>query len=210
VPIDPDKLHTAFAELQRPPWGVRQDKARLESARTGTRQPARDTDVSRALFTNNGVVRSQSVAVKQKLVQVTLWVDPDVKEHLQRSAKQEGLELSPAGAAFLRKAVQQDIDLQYSALLRPIIEDTIAKSMRGIVTRLTWLLVRIAFDAGQTRSLVTNILGRQPGVTQPLLKTIIESSGRSAKANIMRRTPQIKELIDAVEQWMLQDDRGDK
>jgi hypothetical protein len=122
----------------------------------------------------------------------------------------EGLELSPAGAAFLRKAVQQDIDLQYSALLRPIIEDAIAKSMRGIVTRLTWLLVRIAFDAGQTRSLVTNILGRQSGVTQPLLKTILEGSGRSAKANIMRRTPQIKELIEAVEQWMVDDDRGDR
>jgi phosphoesterase family protein len=37
---------------------------------------------------------------------------------------------------------------------------------------------------------VTNILGRQQGVTQPLLKTILKGSGRSAKANIMRRTPQ--------------------
>jgi hypothetical protein len=26
----------------------------------------------------------------------------------------------------------------------------------------------------------------------------------------MRRTPQIKELIEAVEQWMVEDDRGDK
>ena len=67
-------------------------------------------------------------------------------------------------------------------------------------------LVRIAFDAGQTRSLVTNILGRQPGVTDPVLKTILEGSGRSAKANIMRRTPQISELIDSVEQWMLEDE----
>jgi hypothetical protein len=173
------------------------------------RQPARDTDVSRAPLTNNSVVRSQAVAGKQKLVQVTLWVDPDVKAHLARKAREEGLSLSPAGAAFLRKAVQQDIDLQYSALLRPIIEDAIAKQMAGIATRLTWLLVRIAFDAGQTRSLVTNILGRQHGVTQPLLKTILESSGRSAKANIMRRTPQISDLINSVEQWMLQSDRGE-
>lgn len=209
-PVDPEKLHTAFAKLQRPPGGVRQDKARLENARTASRQPARDTHVSRAPLTNNGVVRSQSVAGKQKLVQVTLWVDPAVKEHLEHRAKQEGLQLSPAGAAFLRKAVQQDIDLQYSALLRPIIEDAIAKQMAGIATRLTWLLVRIAFDAGQTRSLVTNILGRQQGVTQPLLKTILEGSGRSAKANIMRRTPQISELINSVEQWMLDENRGDK
>ena len=70
--------------------------------------------------------------------------------------------------------------------------------------------MRIAFDAGQTRSLVTNILGRQPGVTQPLLKTILESSGRSAKANIMRRTPQIASLIEAVEQWMTEDEKQEK
>jgi hypothetical protein len=100
--------------------------------------------------------------------------------------------------------------MQYGALLRPIIETAIARQMAGIATRLTWLLVRIAFDAGQTRSMVTNILGRQQGVTQPLLKTILESSARSAKANIMRRTPQISNLINSVEQWMLQNDRGER
>jgi hypothetical protein len=195
---------------QRPPCGVRQDKARFGNARTASRQPARVTEVTRAEYPNNSVVRSQSLTgASQKLVQVTLWVDPTVKTHLQRLADQEGLKFSPAGAAFLRKAVQQDIDLQYSALLRPIIEDAIAKQMRGIAARLAWLLVRIAFDAGQTRSLVTNILGRQPGVTQPLLKTILESSGRSAKGNIMRRTPQIKELIYAVEQWMTDGDKAE-
>jgi hypothetical protein len=188
--------------------GVRQDKARLENAREAPRQPALDTHVSRAKLTNNSVVRSQSVAGKQSKVQVTLWVDPDIKAHLERRARQEGLSLSPAGAAFLRKAVQQDIDLQYSALLRPIIEDAIAKQMAGIATRLTWLLVRIAFDAGQTRSLVTNILGKQLDKNQPLFKTILDGSARSAKANIMRRTPQITELISSVEQWMTEDNRG--
>ena len=48
-----------------------------------------------------------------------------------RLAEKEGLSLSAAGAAFLRQALQQDIDLQYSALLRPIIEDAIAKQDGG-------------------------------------------------------------------------------
>jgi hypothetical protein len=57
------------------------------------RQPARMTEITRAQFTNNKVVRSQGVAgAKQKLVQVTLWVDPAVKEHIQRKAAQEGQE----------------------------------------------------------------------------------------------------------------------
>jgi hypothetical protein len=63
--------------------------------------------------------------------------------------------------------------------------------------------VRVAFDAGQTRSLVTNILGRQAGVSPEVLKTILAGSGKSAKANITRRTPQMAELFEAVEQWMV-------
>jgi hypothetical protein len=40
---------------------------------------------------------------------------------------------------------------------------------------------------------VTNILGRQAGVSPDVLKTILAGSGKSAKANITRRTPQIAE-----------------
>ena len=50
-------------------------------------------------------------------------------------------------------------------LLQPIIEQAIRRQMGALSTRLAWLLVRVAFDAGQTRSLVTNILGRQAGVS---------------------------------------------
>lgn len=113
--------------------------------------------------------------------------------------------MSAAGSAFLEKAIQQRVDMQYSPLLKPIIEQAIARQMRTISTRLAWLLVRVAFDAGQTRSMVTNILGRQPGVTPEILQTILEGSGKTAKANITRRTPQIVELIEAVEQWISTD-----
>lgn len=78
--------------------------------------------------------------------------------------------------------------------------------MRSISTRLAWLLVRVAYDGGQTRSLVTNILGRQPGMTPDLLKTILKGSGKTAKANITRRTPQIVALIEAVEEWLVAGD----
>ena len=120
------------------------------------------------------------------------------------------MSVSAAGAAFLDKALQRNIDLAYSALLQPVIEQAIARQMRSISTRLAWLLVRVAFDAGQTRSLVTNILGRQPGVSQALLKTILDASARSSKANITRRTPQITSLIEAVERWITDDDGVEK
>jgi hypothetical protein len=59
----------------------------------------------------------------------------------------------------------------------------------------------------QTRNLVTNILGKQLDKNQPLLKTTLDGSARSAKANIMRRTPHITELISSVEQWMMTEDK---
>jgi hypothetical protein len=77
--------------------------------------------------------------------------------------------------------------------------------MQSRDSRLAWLLVRVAFDTGQTRSLVTNILGRQQGMTEDTLKTILAMSQRTAKGNITRRTPQIAELMEAVEQWLAAD-----
>lgn len=143
---------------------------------------------------------------KRKTVHLTLWVKPIVKEELQRISEREDVSVSAAGGAFLERALQQSADMQYSALLTPIIETAIAKQMRAISTRLAWLLVRVAYDGGQTRSLVTNILGRQPGVTPEILQTILEGSGKTAKANITRRTPQITQLIEAVEQWIVEED----
>jgi hypothetical protein len=206
----PDTIEPG-SDAKRPHGGVRQDKARFASARIASPQPAPVTKVTRALFTNNSVARTHSVpGARERRQRVTLWVDPRVKTHLARLAEQEGLTVSASGGALLERALQQNADLQYGALLTPIIETAIARQMRGIATRLAWLLVRVAFDAGQTRSLVTNILGRQPGMNQDLMRTILAESGKTAKANITRRTPQITQLMESVEQWIKEKDGKDK
>jgi hypothetical protein len=74
--------------------------------------------------------------------------------------------------------------------------------MQGISNRLAWLLARNAFASEQTRSLVTNILGRQSGMTEETLKTILVMTKRSAKGNLTRRNPELLELIEAVKQWV--------
>jgi hypothetical protein len=207
VRIDPDSAHSPQKLAERPLGGVRQDKDRNSCDRAASRQPAAVNKFTRSQATSRFSARSQKISADASKAQpVQVWVSPLVKAELSRIAASEGLSLSAAGAAFLTRGLQQNVDMQYGALINPVIEKAFARQMGTLVTRLTWLLVRIAFDAGQTRSLVTNILGRQPGVTQPMLKTILESSGRSAKANIMRRTPQISELIESVEQWMVEDE----
>src|SRR5215467_2839670 len=95
---------------------------------------------------------------KRQTVQVSSWVKPAVKEELQHIASREGLSLSQTSAALLEEAVRQKLHIQHAVLLQPIIEQAIRSQMRQISTRLAFLLVRVAFDAGQIRGVVTNIL----------------------------------------------------
>jgi hypothetical protein len=186
---------------------VVQDKGRISSARTGTPQPAPHTNPIRPQPVNPNGTRSQNrLDPKHKTVHLTLHVDPIVKRELQRLAKQEGLTVSKIGAAYLKQALQNNVDMHYSQLLTPIIEAAIDKRMRSRDARLAWLLVRVAFDTGQTKSLVTNILGRQQGMTEDILKNILAMSQRTAKGNITRKTPQLDELMEAVEKWLNAED----
>jgi hypothetical protein len=184
---------------------VVQDKTALTRGRAASVQPAPRQKAAQSRALHNKTPRSKKHgSSKRQTVHLILWVKPIVKAELQRRAEREGVSVSKAGASFLDQALQQNIDLQYSALLQPVIETAIRKEMRAISTRLAWLLVRVAFDAGQTRAIVTNILGKQPGVTQDILKNLLAMSQRTAKGNITRKTPQLTALIDAVEQWLVE------
>jgi hypothetical protein len=190
-----------LATDRRPLRGVRQDKHAAQRVRQASRQAAPSRSGRRARQSDRSVARSQKEHARRKLERVTVWVEPEVTSEVARIAKREGLSVSAVGAAFLREAVRQKLHVQHAVLLQPIIEQAIRRQMGTMSSRLAWLLVRVAFDAGQTRSLVTNILGRQAGISPEILKTILEGSGKSAKANITRRTPQLAELVAAIEQW---------
>ncbi len=145
----------------------------------------------------------------RQTVQVSAWVKPAIKAELQRLAGQDGLSLSQTCAALLAEAIRQKLHVQHAVLLQPIIETTIRNEVRRNFSRFVLLLMRIAFEEGQTRRMVTNILGRQPGVTPALLEHILDASSREAKKTIFLKTPQIASLIEEFEQW-LQEEGTDK
>ena len=145
----------------------------------------------------------------RQTVQVSAWVKPAIKAELQRIASQEGLSLSQTCATLLAEAIRQKLHVQHAVLLQPIIETTIRKELSRNFSRFVLLLMRIAFEEGQTRRMVTNILGRQPGVTPALLEHILDASSREAKKTIFLKTPQIASLIEEFEQW-LQEEGTDK
>ena len=142
--------------------------------------------------------------VKRQIVQLTLWVKPAVKHEFQRIAEAEGLSLSRTGAAALEQWVAQQSYIQHRGIFQPMIERAIAKEMRAYSSWLALLLVRSMFASEQTRALTTNILGRQPGVTQPVLDHILDGSSNAAKRNITRVTPQLATLIREIERWLTQ------
>jgi len=141
---------------------------------------------------------------RRRTVEVYGCVSPETAAEIERLRNQGGKRLSRSAvvAGLLEKAVQSHIDLQYGALLRPIIEQAINSRFRARDARFAALLVRIAHDAGQTRSLVTNLLARAPGVTAEVLETILDKSAERSKANLTHLSPQITELMQAVLEWM--------
>ncbi len=76
--------------------------------------------------------------------------------------------------------------------------------MRSYSTRIALLLVRNAYASEQTRSIVTNILSRQPGVDPDTLTTILDGSSKAAKRNITHKTPQLKEIIEELEKVFME------
>ena len=181
---------------------VRQDKGRISSAPRGTGQPAPHGIPNRPQPLNSRTARSKNNPdPKRRTIHLTLHVDPIVKRELQRLAEQEGLTVSKTGAAFLKQALQHNVDMHYSALLEPIITSAIRKAMQGNTNRLAYLLARNAFTSEQTRNLVTNILGRQSGMTEETLKTILDMTKRSAKGSLTRRSPELEELITSLKEW---------
>jgi hypothetical protein len=193
----PAKPQTAAQPLR----GVGQDNPTPPRERTASPQPGTGKKTLRSQPMSSSTPRSQNTP-KRRTTQLILWVKPLVKAEIQRRAEREGLSLSATGAAFLEQALQQHIDLQYGALLQPIIEQAIRQQMRSYSTRIAVLLVRSLFASEQTRSLATNILGRQPGVSQPVLEEILNGSSQTAKRNITRITPQLADLLKEVEQWL--------
>jgi len=146
---------------------------------------------------NNNNSRTHSK--KRKTVQIAGWGSPSLKEAVKRKAKKNGISESAVVVSLVEKGIQQDIDMQYGAMLRPVIQDAVDKSMRSALKKQTNLLVRTAFDTGQIRGIAINILGKCKGITPEILNQIIDEAAIGAKKRITNRTPQLKDLITQVE-----------
>ncbi len=198
---------SSVANRQQPRSGVGQDNPTPNRARAASPQPAPPSITLRPQQVNTNSSRSQKRPItNRQTIHTTLHLKPRVRAELERVAHLKNLSVSTTGAALIEWALQQDLETQQGALLETIIEKAIGKHMRSYSNRLAVLLVRSLFAAEQSRGIVTNILGRQPGVTADVLTTILDGSSKTAKGNITRITPQLAELLHEVEQWFAQEE----
>ena len=146
--------------------------------------------------------RSQKHSTKRQTVQVTGWVSRPVRDEIDRIAEHHGLTRSKAASTLLEEAVHQRLHVQHAVLLEPIIRQAIRKEIAGLKSGFLFFLVRIAFDTVLTKILIKNILRRWPGMTNEKYTAVVDESEKRARAHMTRRTPQLSELMEAVERSM--------
>src|SRR4051812_45700514 len=185
--------------------GVGRDKNAAGRKRPATFQPVTPATSSRTSPSNADTPAvSPDSNTKHKRAYIMLWVNPVVKEELERRSRRNGLSLSATGGALLERAMQQDLDMEYGALLEPVIRQVITRHMRNYAQ----LFFRIAFSSEQTRALVTNILSRQPvdidedmlAAHPDTLDALLDSTAHVAREKIMQKSPQLQRIIAEFEQ----------
>jgi hypothetical protein len=155
---------------------------------------------------NNKITHIKKRSTSRQTVQIAAWVRQPIKEKIQHLAKLNGMSESRVIGSLIEQALSNTFDEWYGARVRPIIENAINKRMNARDARFAALIVRAVYDAGQTRQIVCNILSRMPKLTPEQCETIIKESAKNSRLNIINRSPQIDELIKAIQKWMAEVD----
>ena len=149
-----------------------------------------------ALFTSPPVGKRSS---KRQTVPLSLWVKPALKAEIQHMATQEGLSVSAIGGAALASWVRQSIHGRQEALLYPKLRQLIREERQASDNRIMFFLMRIAFAGEQGRILITNILDRilrRDQTPESTFVRLVDQSSTMARRNIIKKTPQLKTLLD--------------
>ena len=89
-----------------------------------------------------------------------------------------------------------------------MIEATIDHRLAARDNRLALLLVRDYLASEQTRGLATYIASRQPDMTPDILNDILDNTFHQAKKKLIRRSPELEELIREIKSWIIEEERA--
>jgi hypothetical protein len=174
---------------------VRQDSIADTRDRIASMQPASRQSFMRSHEKDRDVVRSKKRPVpKRRTVVLTLHVEPIVKDKIRELAREGEISMSGAALAFLKRGMQQDFDLQYGAMLVPVIEAAINRPIKFLIS----LLVRAVYFGAQNRGLQTNTLHLLLAEEQDTLQAIVSASQEQAAQAVRNLSAPIAALMNEI------------
>jgi hypothetical protein len=152
-------------------------------------------------------VPPDSIAFDGPLVPLTIQIPKRLKAELQRLAAQEGKSDSATARAFLGRGIQANIDMQYGAMLRSVIQDQIHKDIQGYSNRTANLGLQAYYAAEQARILAIHTLRfltdlvESPDELVPIITASQQEAWKNMK-NLNRDKPADQEIEENYEEWL--------
>ena len=145
---------------------------------------------------------------KRRKEKLTLRIDPIEMDKVRRKAKDEKISLAKAGGAYFKSGLEAERGEEYRALLEPVIEGILNRHMAARDNRLALLLVRNYLVAEQNRGLCTYVVSRQPDMSPDIFNDILDHTFQEAKKKLIRRSPELEQLIKEVKSWVIEEERA--
>ena len=187
---------------------VRQDKDAPTRVRIASMQPVVPKKRARTRQMNTLSPRSQKPSkkrsTKRQTVQISGWGRPQLKRELERRAEQEGLSLSQTVIAALEEWVRQQLHIQHTVLIQPIIETTIRTELRRYFSRMILFLARITMTLDVIKGLVKWLCRRLAGATKEQVDDVEARSRTDARLNLVKRTPQLEAITEELEKTLME------
>lgn len=133
--------------------GVLQDKATLPRIYKASGEPTYDSPPAQLRPKHHG-------SQKRKLVEVSGCITRQTFNELERMREQGGTKLSRSSVVgtLVTKGVQGNVDMQYGALLEPIIKNEIKKDIGGYINQIVFLAENAYFKAAEANFKLDEIL----------------------------------------------------
>jgi len=214
----------------RPPGGVGQDKGAEKSGRAASAQPDPLEKQSRARLMDTELFRVNKLDnTKVKLVHRTIHLHPIDDEELKHIATTDGLSVSSVGATAVHEWILWKIHKREESLMYPKLRQIIREEQQASGNRIVFFFMRIAIASEQARILITEVLKRvfivitrieklitflTNGKEQKsqstkedtrsyieIFNTIVEKSYKMARANVFRKSYDMKKMLAEWEAW---------
>jgi hypothetical protein len=141
---------------------------------------------------------------KRRKKKVSIWLDPPEIAKLEAKARSEGLSISATGAAFIKRGMQAEADIQYSAFLQPVLQTLIRNELKRYFSRMILFLARITMTLDVMKGLVKWLCRRIAGATKEQVDKVEERSRTDARVNLQTRTPQLERISKELEQTLME------